>query len=366
MSDNQDALDCISERMTFSAGSGELTPKNRLEWVEAIELANHHLLAATLFSRMRSAGRDGDLPDQARDYLALLLELNAERNEALRGQAREIFAAFDAAGIPLLLLKGAITLFDSTDPLRHSRMMRDLDILVPRKAEREAAKALRELGYEINARYPPGHHAYGEFWRERTPGMVDLHSELVDPSYILPASEVFSRSRSLEMEARHVAVPAPTDRMLHHLLHAQIHHRGQYYRGELKLDQVFDCALVARRFAAEIDWEFIEMRLEAHRLARPLHSYLLAAERLFGLPWPLATPPRTGAKAHLRRCLLQLRHPAVGQLMTPLANLRSAFAWHRMRALHGESAAPAVRPMRHLHSYIRKKSMREAVERIFR
>lgn len=366
MNGRRGALAYISDRMTFADRSGGATSERRVDWMKTVELANEHLLAATLLLRMENAGRGRDLPEEARNYLSLLLESNRERNEALRRQAREILAAFDAAGISPLLLKGAITLFDPSDPLRESRMMRDLDVLVPRQVERAAAEVLRELGYKLNARYPPGHHAYGEFERAGTCGMVDLHSELVDPSYILPASEVRCRSRPLDNEPHPVAIPAPTDRMLHHLLHAQIHHRGQYYRGELRLDQLFDCAVIARRFSAEIDWDFIEARLESHHLAVPLQSYLLAAEKIFGLNWPLTPPPRAAAKAHFERCILQLRHPNIGQVLTPLANLRGAFAWHRMQALYGEGAAPAVRPIRHLRAYLRKKSVWEALARVLR
>ena len=362
----RDALSWISQGMSFAESGGAGAVWSEVDWLKTVELANAHFLAATLYLRLCESGRDGALPGEARSYLALLLERNAERNAALREQAREILGAFEAAGIPPLLLKGAITLFDRGDPLRHSRMMRDLDILVPRRSERAAAAILRDLGYRVGTRYPPGHHAYGEFQRDGAQGAVDLHTELVDPAYILPASEVWRGSRPLSGETSPAWAPAPSERMLHHLLHAQIHHRGQYYRGELRLDQLFDCAAIARRFAGEIDWEYIEARLRAHRLGTPLQSYLLAAERIFGLAWPLAEAPGSAARLHVNRCILQLRHPAFGRPLKPLANLRGALAWHRMRALYGEDAATAGGPLRHLYAYLRKTSLREALERVLR
>lgn len=360
------ALSALTGYLSLTDDSPSTPPARDSEWVEVIALANAHLLGATLFEALRQGRRDGELPADVRDYLALLREMNGRRNEALRAQAREILEVFGAAGITPLLLKGGATLLDPEDPLHQARMMRDLDILVPHRAQDAAVALLRDLGYRVHERYPPDHHAYGEFARDGAAGTVDLHTELIDPSYLLPAQELRQRARPLANGESAVLIPAPTDRILHHLLHAQIHHRGQFYRGELRLDQLYDFAALSHRFAGEIDWRFIEHRLAAHRLSLPLQSYLLAAGHLFGLPWPLASEPEFSAKRHFRRCLLQLRHPALGRMLSPIANLRGAFAWHRMQALYGDHGGAARHRLRHAQSFIKKATLRQALDRVFR
>lgn len=341
------------------------TSPDTTEWPAILALANAHVLGPILAQRVADAP-DAAVPDDVTDYLSLLLQLNAERNAALRAQAVEMVGALNAAGLRPLLLKGAITLFDRTDPLRRSRMMRDIDLLVPHRAQEDAARVLRQLGYAVHERYPSGHHAYGEFVRADTPGTVDLHTELIDPSYLLSADEMRSRALPLPSDDATATIPSPTDRMLHHLLHAQLHHMQQFYRGELRLNQVFEFALLGERLGHAIDWRFIAHRMAAHRLTVPLHSYLLAGERLFGMRWPLATAAEPRAARHVRRCLLQLRHPAVGRTLAPVGNIRGAFAWHRMNALYGHVGSMTARRLVHTWQFLRKKSMRQAMERLFR
>ena len=67
---------------------------------------------------------------------------------------------------------------------------------------------------------------------------------------------------------------------MHNLLHAQIHHLGNFYRGELQLQQVYELVALARYFGPAVDWCFVQQRMRTHRLTTALESYLLAAHRL--------------------------------------------------------------------------------------
>lgn len=359
-------LSSLSQYLTLDPTPIPTKRHRQADWLDVIALANMHLLAPTLYEQMVAKGHDRDLPDDAADYLALLLDLNERRNAALRRQAVELIRALNALGIQPVLLKGAVTLFDVGDPLQRSRMMRDLDVLVPPHTLDAAVAVLRDLGYRVHERYARGHHAYGEFVRSGTAGTVDLHTELVDPKYVLPASELRHRARPLATESVDAFLPAPTDRMLHHLVHAQVHHLARFYRGELMLNQVFEFALQGQRLRREIDWPFIARRMAEHRLTVALQSYLLAAERLFGMTWPLAAEPTAGASLHASRCLWQLRHPRVSRMLAPLGNLRSGFAWHRMNALYGGAGTMTARRLQHAVLFLRKKSVRQMLDRVFR
>jgi hypothetical protein len=338
------------------------------DWPAVIALANDHLLGPALHARLCGEPRFDLVPAEVRAYLALLHRLNRQRNRALRRQAEEIIAAFNQNGIEPTLLKGGITLFSTPYPHRDwsSRMMRDLDVLVPAEARARAVAVLAALGYGVLNPYPPEHHAVAEFVRTADPGAVDLHTELVDPWYVLPAAEVRSRAVLLPCGALTVFAPAPTDRVLHHVLHAQVHHRADFYRGALRLNQLYELAIMGAEPANAIDWAFIVARMREHRLEAALESYLLAAKRLFGLPWPLKTAPSRTAKLHVRWCLLQIRRPSWQRLSLPWGNLLGAFAWHRMKALYGVRGSPSLWRLRHAWRFLKKKPVRQAVERVFR
>lgn len=246
-------------------------------------------------------------------------------------------------------------------------MFRDLDVLVPPESMARAIAVLEDLGYDATTKYQPIQHAYAEFMRESDPGAVDLHIELIDAHYILPQEEIWDRAEVCEVDGVSFHLPSATDRILHNFLHAEIHHIGNYYRGSLKLQQAYDFTLLARHGSSEIDWTMIEDRMRRHRLETALQSYALAAATLFGLAWPLSSPASVAARFHFRRCIAQLCVPALESAMVPWANLRGAFASHRMNALYGEKREPLVaHQLHHAIGFIRKSTAKGVLDRLFR
>ncbi|OFW99344.1 MAG: hypothetical protein A3D94_02110 [Alphaproteobacteria bacterium RIFCSPHIGHO2_12_FULL_66_14] len=336
------------------------------DWMPVLEIANDHLLTPALWSALRESSQAISLPADARDYLATLHRLNGDRNRVLRRQAIELIGALNAQGIVPALLKGGLTLFDGPYADPAMRMMRDLDILVPAGSRDDAIGILERLGYRLAQQYAAGHHAFGDFARPNDPASVDLHTELVDPSHVLPASEVWSRSELREIGGVRYFSPCATDRIMHNLLHAQIHHLGNFYRGELQVQQVHEFVALARHFGPAVDWPFVKRRMHAHHLTAAMNSYLLAAHRLLGLEWPLSSPPGLGARLNYLRCEMQVGVRPLQWIGVPWGNLRGAFAWHRMHALHGSTGGPLRWRCRHLVRYLQKEGIGATLERLLR
>jgi hypothetical protein len=365
----RESLWIVAEALQPKAGGFKAAIRRRAahDWMRPLRLANDHLLAAALFASLAEAHRLAVLPCEVHDYLSLLHHNNVERNQTLRRQALQILAAFQAAGVPAMLLKGALSLFLDHYPDRGARMFRDLDVLVPPGSMERAIAALEDLGYNAETRYQPIQHAYAEFLRRNDPGAVDLHVELIDAHYILPHGEIWDRAQSLEADGVRFHVPSPTDRVLHNFLHAEIHHLGNYYRGALKLQQLYDFTLLVRSGGAAVDWRLIEDRMHRHRLDTALQSYALAAETLFALPWALSAPASIAARLHYRRCISQICMPALASASVPWGNLRGAFAWHRMNALYAdEREAFAARRLHHAIGFVRKSNAKGVLDRLFR
>lgn len=332
------------------------------DWTEVLRIANDHLLTPAL----RDSLDETVLPQDVRDYLATLHRLNGERNRALRRQALEFIAALNRRQITPALLKGGLCLFDGPYEDPAARMMRDLDILVPPAARDEAIAVLESHGYRLTQGYGADHHAFGDFARPGDAGSIDLHTELVDPAHLLPATEVWQRGTARTVDGIRYVAPSGTDRVLHNLLHAQLHHLGNFYRGTLQVQQVYELVRLAGHFGPAIDWLFIEQRLHSHRLTAVLESHLLAAHRLFGLDWPLARPAGLAARLHYRRCELQFGSRLLHWFGVPWGNLRGTFAWHRMRALYGDAGGPLNWRARHLGQYFPKKGVSAGLGRLLR
>ncbi|SMF79514.1 Uncharacterised nucleotidyltransferase [Tistlia consotensis] len=365
---SREALQTVAEALRPDAGGAEASARRSgaVDWLGVSALANDHYLGPALHAALAQAGRLGELPDDLRAYLALLHDCNGARNRRLRGQAETLVRAFDEAGVTPLLLKGGVALFAGDYPDAAARMIRDLDVMVPARRLNDALAALQALGYRAVSRYPQGHHAYGDFAQPGQPAAVDLHIEPIDAAYLLPASALWRDAGALGLPEGACLVPSPTHRLLHNLLHAQIHHRGNYYRGVIELRQLYDFTVLARRHGPAIDWDFIDRHLTEHQLDTPLQSYVLAAGRLFDLPWPLPSAPGRAARREAGRCLLQLRLPLLAMLGLPLANLWGAFARYRMEGLYAERGTLLDRRLHHAAQFLGKSTLRGVVDRLFK
>jgi hypothetical protein len=363
MSEHGHALAVLVRCLREAPGDRAIAPP---DWAPVLEIANHHLLTPALWSALSDSGHAALLPADAGDYLATLHRLNGDRNRALRRQAIELIGALNEQGIAPVLLKGGLALFDGPYADPAVRMMRDLDLLVAAGSRADAIAVLQQLGYRLARQHAADHHAVGDFARPNDPGSVDLHTELIDPSHVLPASEVWRRAEPRQTGGVRYVSPCATDRIMHNLLHAQIHHLGNFYRGELQLQQVYELVALARYFGPAVDWRFVQQRMRTHRLTTALESYLLAAHHLFGLEWPLSGPPNLGARLHYLRCWAQFGTRPLQWMGVPWGNLRSAFAWHRMHALHGDTGGPLRWRCRHLLQYLRKKGPGATLGRLLR
>jgi hypothetical protein len=343
----------------------DLRAVDDITWQRVVELANSHFVTPALYASLAQAHRLDELPEDVRDYLALVHRGNARRNAQVRTQALELLDTLDRAGVDAMLLKGGATLFLDPDA-RPSRMIRDLDLLVPAEAGDVVLGVLEGLGYATVARYPDGHHAYGDFTRPGEPAAVDLHFELIDTPHVLPASDVWQRGTAIRRDGVRLFVPSATDRILHNVLHAQVHYLSDYWRGALELRQIHEFAQLPTGSGTDVDWTFVSAHMQRHGLRRPLHAHAWAAHRLLGAPWMLPQPPGMAAKLHLQRCLLQLRVPMLEKLAIPAANVQAAFAPHRMAGMYKGGSSLLLRRLRHAARFLRKGNAGDWIARLLR
>lgn len=128
------------------AGPPERPPERPAEeWDRFREAARVHGAAPLLWTRVRDLPAWAESPVGA--WLADQHLWNGRRVARLQGEIADVLAAFAAAGVPILPLKGAV-LSALTYEEPAARPMADLDVLLPVEHQEAGEAVLAGLGYE--------------------------------------------------------------------------------------------------------------------------------------------------------------------------------------------------------------------------
>lgn len=330
-------------------------------WVDLIALAHRHRLVPALHSAFHRIGPAAEVPAEVRAHAAEIATLNEARNTAIREEIRLAVHALNTAGLEPVLLKGAATLLPGPCTIPE-RMVGDIDLLIPAEQEADALEVLGAAGFRLAADYPASSHSIANLERPSGPGWLDLHRGLLDPPFqhLLSATAVIGRAKRLDTPGMCGRVPTLSDHVLHILLHAQILDAG-YYGRRLNLGAARELAWQG----GQIDWAEIEAWAGRHRIRPVLDSMLLAAQDVFGLVWPLSTPPDQVAVMHHRRaCAVEAAAGRWDTGLGLLAKLRESFAPDRLSALFGTERGFVPNVMLQIGRLAKQNSLRGIVRRL--
>ncbi|RME73596.1 MAG: hypothetical protein D6784_11700, partial [Chloroflexi bacterium] len=208
-------------------------------------------------------------PPAARARLSLGYQAHAHRNQAIARQLTELLAAFSAAGIPVIVLKGAL-LAHLVYPDPALRPMNDIDLLFRPADLPTAARVLEDLGYQ-------GHHkSAGEgagvvkhLSTYRRPGpqaqtpnpflstagdrMVEPHGSLEESWFGLRVDitpGVWERAVPLVLHDQPAYRLSDEDTLLHLAVHAVFH----VIMGRLVFLQLYDIGQVLHTWGHRLNW----------------------------------------------------------------------------------------------------------------
>lgn len=321
MNERELALDIITGCLSVSSVSdtdralGTVISSGRLDWQVLIDFADAHLLTPALWVAIRRRGLAGGLPSTVREYLWKIHLLSVLRNRRLKDQAISVVRVLNSIGIEPVLLKGGAFLFDKTFGDPSSRVMADLDMLVPREHADHCWGVLRSKGYDpIGGSYDYSrHHHLMPLLHSEDEGTIEIHREALPSSAaaIMPSTLVWKHAQSVRESGVVFHVPDPTTRILHNVLHATLVNRG-YARGDISLRSLHELALIQTQCGTQIDWMTIRTLMDRGGKATILNAWLYAAHRLFACPLPDGVRPTHRAVAHYARTRLQVRWRRVG------------------------------------------------------
>lgn len=260
------------------------------DWPLVLQIAGEQLVTPALAGALARSGQLSRLSSDYRDYLEGMRTLNQLHNATLQGELQQVIQWMNRLGIAPLLLKGAITLVTSPYPGSEDRVIGDLDLLVPEESLARACQELVAQGYQQtegwSEAYLETHHHAPPLMHPTLPVTVELHRWVVEKDFAacLPVEALWTHGQHCVWQGVELLLPDTTDWLLHTFVHDQLQHRG-YHQGVLALRPLLEFVGLWISQQQQIDWERMVHQLgRDHALA--LAAYLVAANRLFGQPFP--------------------------------------------------------------------------------
>lgn len=333
------------------------------DWTRAAQLADAEMATASVWRALRGAGVTP--PATVGEHLRRATMVSDFRMQRLAQRLAETTAAFGAAGVPVLLLKGA-ALGALVDPTFRARPMSDLDVLVRPGDVPAAIAALAAAGWHqtadeaVHEMVGEAHHHLPPFLDPRLPGTrIELHVALFseDHSFRVDEHDLLRDARPAPPPFNGALVPTPEHLMLHACIHFAWQHTLLF--GSWRTFRLVGAVAGVPGFS----WERFLALARTARAVTSAYWTLRLAQRLCGLSVPAPvlaalTPPTPAfLRAAIERHIIAANVPGEGTASPSLglsrllwrAALRPRWSGHRTparwanddrwaRALQGEDA----------------------------
>ena len=160
------------------------------DWKDILWTAGEHFVTPTLLPALKRNGLWQSLSPQIHSYLYLFYELNAERNRQILELVKEVVEILGHIAIEPVMLKGGATIFELPDDEIGGRVLRDLDVLVPKELWKPAIRAMEAEGFEAKPHVKPDQHDT-VMLRGGNIVRVEIHTEVLSSksAFVLPADQ---------------------------------------------------------------------------------------------------------------------------------------------------------------------------------
>lgn len=310
-----------------------------VDWDDVVRIADREWLGPVLYRSLVTKDLLDGVPKDISRSLKRRFVLNTVLNERTKTDIAEAVAVLNRAGIEPLLLKGGLHLFEAATVDLGTRMMADIDVLVPEDRLMDAVEALRAVGYREDEEDEAWTYHYRPMSRPGSTRPIELHRYVGEQTELLPVEEVWNEAVPVPAEGLQMRALCPSHRVFHNIFHSQIQDRG-HELGMIYLRQLRDLADVCARHATAIDWAAVRARADKYDLVPQLRARLYQAAQLFGLSIPGELSPTLGARFHHRRCLVQLRSDRLMAAVLTWAGATHPFKRHAINLIYGSTTGP--------------------------
>ena len=288
----------------------ELRGLSPAEWDLLIRLARHARVLGRVEADLARTGGLGAVPERAANHLRSARNLVRHRQTLLAWELNRVAWALNGLDVPLIVLKGAAYV-QARLPAAQGRLFADLDLLVAESRLDEVEKTLLGRGW-YRMPLDPYDERYYRTWMHEIPPLRHRERETeVDTHHaILPRTSRLNPSASLLISAARplsdprLRVLAPTDMVLHALVHLFL--EGDPQEG-LRFRDLLDVHDLLQHFGQErAFWSELGPRARELSLERPLYYGLRFARRLLGreIPEEVLRDAQSGAPPWPMRALM--------------------------------------------------------------
>jgi len=266
---------------------------NSYNWGALLYQANLHLCTPLWYVQLKKDGLLELLPEDLVEYLYYMYELSLERHEQFRDALEEILHLFNEHTIETLLLKGAATFCDDLFA-PGTRVMGDLDILVPPEKVALCQELITSLGYqpifevELQDNQIPVDkrlHQIARHIKPGTPLVIEIHYKVSysQAGQIFNLDDVWEHSVASEFRGCSTSIMAPQHRILLNTIHATLPLR-EYLIGHISILQWLEFTLLIHRYNHLIDWKLWSSVAEYHGFNNMFKLYYYFAIKYLHAP----------------------------------------------------------------------------------
>ena len=270
-----------------------------------VKFCDSHLIVTTIYHKFSKNNLLGIFPDDLKEHLENIYQLNKQRNKAILLQAGEINHTLINKNIEPLYLKGTANLADGLYDDDGERMIGDIDFLVLKKDYNKAIEVCKNLGYKSEVKLFENEiswNHYPRLFRADVLADIEIHNTPVEFRY----SDKFTTNR-LFKEKQHSSghvnfiVPSAEDRLIHVFIHSQLSNCGHACK-TIGLRDLYDAWLLSQR----VNWEEAINQIEEKEKARTFFEYM---EYLFSPDQDLTQVNNKSTLRYIKRHHWFLNHP---------------------------------------------------------
>lgn len=277
-------------QLVAAAAHGTETPKPKHmpDWEKLVRLAKEQSVLPLVGCALKRSAQTG-CPESLCAEVVAQMRLMAAKDQQRRSRVIPMLAKMEAAGIPVVLLKGYDAARAYAAP--ECRVSSDVDLWVAPEQEKKACEFLSAEGFDVQPRWKSVHH---DVCVHKSMGVVELHVQLYDALVEdiwfnkMDGHEFVREERRLwESADGPVYVLGATDALIFMSLHMIKH----FIYGGINLRMLMDIALFAKANQSEVDMDRFWATMTSLHYEKLMHTvfwlavtYLaVAAEDIPGL-----------------------------------------------------------------------------------
>lgn len=292
----------IAEVLSFENNKDLLAARiqhHTMDWDGLVMIGSQHLVLPALYCRFKEKGLLPLLPEDLRQYLKEITDINRGRNEILLQEAHDISELFNKSEIDHVFIKGMALIGGQVFKDPAERMIGDMDLLVaPHQIDR-AFSLLTRYGYTETISYiierKNHRHLPRQISKEKY-GAVELHRNVLKHRYrtLISTTEILKNKRIIDG----IAIPNIPDSNRIAILIQQINDKA-HTKGFINFRTLYDC---------------LALKLPENQIlvqALYTNKYTRSFLQLSGIFFKELRPLKTSQQSRFRKAyfIFGLRHP---------------------------------------------------------